>query len=85
MMQPTHFWDFPDQPKFQLLDRPRYQTIHLQRPVRAPMMVILGVTGQEPPERTSLAIVGRPGVPGWLSCRQWSRKCWRCQAMTVRD
>ena len=33
--------------------------------------------------RTSLAILGRPGVPCWLSCRQWSRKRWRCQAMTV--
>jgi hypothetical protein len=32
------------------LDRRRYRTIHLQRPVRAPMMVIPEVTSQEPPE-----------------------------------
>jgi hypothetical protein len=50
MMQPTHFWDFPDQPKLRPLDRPRYRTIHLQCPVRTPMMVILKVPGQEPPE-----------------------------------
>ena len=34
--------------------------------------------------RTSLAIGGRPGVPGWLNRRQWSRKRWRYQAITVR-
>ena len=34
--------------------------------------------------RTSLAIVGRPGLRRWLNCLQWLRKRWRCQAMTVR-
>ena len=34
--------------------------------------------------RTSLATAGRPGVPCWLKRRQWSRKRWCCQAMTVR-
>src|SRR5215471_11273000 len=48
MMQPTHFWDFLNQSKLRPLDRPRYRTIHIQRPVRAPMMVILEVPGQEP-------------------------------------
>ena len=49
MMQPTHFWDFPDPSMLRSLNRPRYRRIHLQRPVRAPMLVILDVTGQEPP------------------------------------
>src|SRR2546430_759230 len=30
--------------------RPRYRTIHLQCPMGTPMMVILKVLGQEPPE-----------------------------------
>jgi len=34
--------------------------------------------------RTSLGMAGRPGLPCWLSCRQWSRKRWCCQVMTVR-
>jgi hypothetical protein len=50
MMQPIHVWNFPDPPKLRPLDRPRYRTIHLQGPVRTPMMVILNVPGQEPPE-----------------------------------
>jgi hypothetical protein len=50
MMQATHFWDFPDQPKLRPLDRPRQRTIHLQCPVRTPTMVILEVTSQELPE-----------------------------------
>ena len=33
--------------------------------------------------RTSRATAGRPGLPCWLSCRQKSRKRWRCQAITV--
>jgi hypothetical protein len=40
MMQPTHFRDFPDQSKLWPLDWPRYRAIHLQRPVRAPVMII---------------------------------------------
>jgi hypothetical protein len=28
MMQPAHFWDFPDHPKLRPLDRPRHRTIH---------------------------------------------------------
>jgi hypothetical protein len=50
MMQPTHVWDFPNQSKLRPLDRPRHRTIHVQCPVRAPMMVIMEVIGQEPPE-----------------------------------
>ena len=50
MMQPTHVWNFPDQSKLRPLNRPRYRTIHIQRLVRAPIMVILEVLGQEPPE-----------------------------------
>jgi hypothetical protein len=48
MMQPTHFWDFPDRANLRPLDRPRHWTIHVQRPVRAPVMIILEVTSQEP-------------------------------------
>src|SRR5919202_6874780 len=50
MMQPTHFWDFPDQPKLRPLDRPRHRTIHVQRPMRAPVMIILEISSQEPPQ-----------------------------------
>ena len=50
MMQPTHFWHFPDQPKLRPLDPPRHQTIHVQRLVRAPMMIIVEISSQEPPE-----------------------------------
>src|SRR5919109_1770439 len=48
MMQPTYFWDFPDQSKLWSLDRPRHRTTHIQRPVRAPVMIILRVPSQEP-------------------------------------
>jgi hypothetical protein len=50
MMQPTHLWDFPDWAKLWPLDRPRHGTIHGQRPVRTPLMVIAEVVGQEPPQ-----------------------------------
>jgi hypothetical protein len=50
MMQPTHFRDFLDQANIRPLDRPRHRTIHLQRPVCAPAMIIVEVPGQEPPE-----------------------------------
>src|SRR5918999_628519 len=46
VMQPTDLWDFPNLSKLRPLDR----TIHVQRPVCAPVMVILEVPGQEPPE-----------------------------------
>ena len=47
MMQATHFWDFLDQSNLWELYRPLQRTIHVQRPVRAPVMIILEVTGQE--------------------------------------
>jgi hypothetical protein len=50
MMQPSLFWNFPDRPKLRPLDRPRHRTIHVQRPVRTPVMIILEVLGQEPPQ-----------------------------------
>jgi hypothetical protein len=50
MVQPSHFWDFPDYPKLRPLDQPRHRTIHGQRPVRTPVMIILEVLGQEPPQ-----------------------------------
>jgi hypothetical protein len=39
-MQPIHVWDFPDPSKLRPLDRPRHRTIHVQRPVRAPVMIV---------------------------------------------
>jgi hypothetical protein len=50
MMQPSHFWDFLDHPTLRPLDRPRHRTIHVQRPVCTPVMIILEVLGQKPPE-----------------------------------
>jgi hypothetical protein len=50
MMQPTHVWDFRDRSNLRLLDQPRHRTIHLQRPVHAPVMIIAKVFGQEPPQ-----------------------------------
>jgi hypothetical protein len=47
MMQPTHFWDLPDRAHLWPLDRPWHRTIHGQTPVRAPVMVVLKVLGQE--------------------------------------
>src|SRR5262245_39910163 len=50
VLQPTHFWHFPDQANLRPMDRPRERTIHLQGSVRAPLMVILKVLGQQPPQ-----------------------------------
>jgi hypothetical protein len=50
MMQPTYLWNFPDQSMLRPLDRPRLWTIHGQRPVCAPMLIVLEVVGQEPPQ-----------------------------------
>jgi hypothetical protein len=50
MMQPTYLWDFPDRANFRPLDRPRHGTIHVQRPVCAPVMIIVEILGQEPPQ-----------------------------------
>jgi hypothetical protein len=50
VMQPTDLWDFHDRPKLRPLARPRHRTIHLQRPVCAPVMIIGEVFGQEPPQ-----------------------------------
>jgi hypothetical protein len=48
MMQPTSLGDFPDWANLWLLDRLRHGTIHGQRPVCAPVMVIADVCRQEP-------------------------------------
>jgi hypothetical protein len=50
MMPPTHLWHFPDQSNLWPLDRPWHRTVHLQRPVRTPMIILLDVGDQEPPE-----------------------------------
>jgi hypothetical protein len=50
MMQPTDFWNFLDQSHFWLLYSPRHRTIHVQRSVRAPVIIMLEVLGQEPPQ-----------------------------------
>jgi hypothetical protein len=49
-MHPTRSRDLPDESNLRPLYRPRHRTIHGQRPVRAPVMVILEVTGEEPPQ-----------------------------------
>jgi hypothetical protein len=48
VMQPAHFSDFMDQTNIRPLYRPRHRTIHVQRPVRAPVMIVAEVVGQEP-------------------------------------
>ena len=50
VMQPTYLWDFPDWANLWSLDGPRQRTIHVQCPVCAPVMIILEVLGQEPPQ-----------------------------------
>jgi hypothetical protein len=50
VMQPTHLWHFPDRANLRPLDRPRERTIHLQGPVGTPMMVMLKVLSQPPPQ-----------------------------------
>ena len=50
VMQPAHFSDFIGQTNIRPLDRPRHRTIHVQRPVCAPVMIILEVLGQETPQ-----------------------------------
>ena len=50
MMQPTHLWDFADRANLRPLDRPRHRTIHVQCPVRAPVMIVVKVFDQEPPQ-----------------------------------
>ena len=41
--------DFPDRSNLRLLDRPQQWTIHVQRSVCAPVMIIAEVFGQESP------------------------------------
>src|SRR5687767_12953015 len=48
MVQPTHFWDFPDWASLGMLDRPRHRAIHSQCPMGTPVMIILEVPSQEP-------------------------------------
>ena len=50
MMQPSYVWDLPDQSMLRSLNRPWHRTIHVQGPVRAPVMMIMEVVGQEPPQ-----------------------------------
>ena len=50
MMQPTQLWDFPDRANLRPLNQPWHWTIDHQRPMRAPMMVILAVPSQKAPE-----------------------------------
>jgi hypothetical protein len=47
MMQPTHCWDFLDRSHLRPLNQLRYRTIHGQRPVRAPVLVILEIPGEQ--------------------------------------
>jgi hypothetical protein len=49
-VQPTHFWNLPDRAYLRPLDRPRQRTFHVQRPVRTPVMIILEITSQKPPQ-----------------------------------
>jgi hypothetical protein len=50
VMQPTRFWNLPDRAYLRPLDRPRYRTIHVQCPMRTPVMIILEITSQKPPQ-----------------------------------
>ena len=50
VMQPTHFCDFPDRANLRPLDWPRQRTIHVQRPVCAPVMIIEEVLSQQSPQ-----------------------------------
>ena len=50
VMQPTHLWDFPDRVIPWPLDWPWQRTIHVQRPVCAPAMIIVEISSQEPPQ-----------------------------------
>ena len=50
MMQPTHLRDFPDRAKLWPLDWPRHRTIHVQRPMCTPAMIIPEITSQKPPQ-----------------------------------
>jgi hypothetical protein len=49
-MQPPYLWDFPDRAIPWSLDGPWNRTIHVQRLVSAPAMIIVEVFGQEPPQ-----------------------------------
>ena len=50
VMQPIHFRNFSDRANSWPLYRPWQRIIHVQRPVRGPVMVIPEGTGQEPPQ-----------------------------------
>jgi hypothetical protein len=45
MMQPTDFWHFPDQTNLWPLDWPWQRTIHVQRSVCAPVVIISEIPG----------------------------------------
>src|SRR5882724_1324500 len=49
-MQATHLWDFRDRAIPWPLDWPWQRTIHVQRPVCAPEMIIVEVLGQQSPQ-----------------------------------
>src|SRR5262247_2618412 len=50
VMQPTYLWDFPDRANLRPLDRPWHRTIHVQCPVCAPVIIVVEVLCQEPPQ-----------------------------------
>src|SRR5262245_28266435 len=50
VMQPTHFWNLSDRANLRPLDWSWHRTIHVQRPMRTPVMIVMEVFGQEPPQ-----------------------------------
>jgi hypothetical protein len=50
MMQPTDFRDFPHRSNFWRLDLARDRCVHIQRPVRAPAMIVSEVLSQQSPQ-----------------------------------
>jgi hypothetical protein len=50
MMQPTYFRNFPHKSNFWRLDLARDRCVHIQRPVRAPAMIVSKVLSQLSPQ-----------------------------------
>jgi hypothetical protein len=48
VMQPTRVWDFSDRANLRPLDLPRHRTIHVQRQMRTPVMIILEISSPKP-------------------------------------
>jgi hypothetical protein len=95
MMPPTHFWDFPDRAHLWPLDRPWHRTIHGQTPVRAPVMVVLKVLGQESHEMSFVQndhvvqafadLLGNRGTAGRAWLAQLSPVVAKALALPVND